>query len=175
MNATKLLNDVIDPVLKQLDMWSPSACKLLCMTAAHESRGFKYKEQMNGGPAISYYQIEPATPKDLYKNYLRFRPDLKNSLNDFWPPSAGSGREALFNDRFATAAARLIYFRVPRVLPPIWDDDGFATYWKTYWNTHLGAGTTERFLEDWGRYGFKYSADVNLAASDAPQGANKEL
>ena len=46
----------------------------------------------------------------------------------------------------------MIYARVPQALPDVEDDEELAGYWKTFWNTHLGAGTVEKFLDDWNRY-----------------------
>ena len=39
---------------------------------------------------------------------------------------------------YATAVARLIYWRVPRPLPAASDLDGLAAYWKTHYNTAAG-------------------------------------
>lgn len=152
MNANLLLESVIRPVLQRMGMGSPAAEKLLLMTACHESMGFKHKEQLGGGPALSYYQIEPATLLDLHRNYLAFRPLYKGLLEHFWPKGAMEQREALLDDRYSTAVARMIYFRVPKKLPDFDDDVGMAAYWKTYYNTHKGAGTQTRFLQDWERY-----------------------
>lgn len=151
MNANELLETTIRPVLQRMDMWSRSAEKLLLMTACHESMGFRYKEQLGGGPARSYYQIEPDTLKDCYVNYLQYRPERKGLLNHFYPGDV-SLEEALLDDRYATAAARMIYARIAEPLPPADDEVNLARYWKTHWNTPLGKGTQTRFLQDWEEY-----------------------
>ena len=152
MTAQKFLDGTLRPVLAHMEMGSPSAEKLLLMTACHESGGFRYKQQVGGGPALSYYQIEPRTLHDLIGNYLAYRSDKKTMLDHFWPVDAYSLEDALMNDRYATAAARLIYSRVSEQLPSADDDQGMAEYWKTYWNTCAGAGTVDKFLDDWARY-----------------------
>ena len=43
---------------------SGAAVRLLEMIAAHESGGFTYSRQL-GGPALSLFQIEPVTYRDL--------------------------------------------------------------------------------------------------------------
>ncbi len=151
MNAARFLNTIIRPVLMEMDMHSASAEKLLLMTACHESGGFKTRVQYSGGPARSFYQIEPATLEDLGDNYLRHRPRKMLKLQKF-EPIAANVDEMLLDDRYATAAARMIYSRVPEPLPAVEDNDGMARYWKSYWNTYLGAGTVAKFLDDWDRY-----------------------
>ena len=151
MQAETFLSDTLRPVLAEMDMWSASAEKLLLMTACHESMGFKHKKQMGGGPARSYFQIEPNTLEDLGENYLRHRPHKLIFLQKF-EPIADSFADMLMHDRYAVAAARMIYSRVPEPLPDVDDNDGMARYWKSYWNTYLGAGTVEKFLDDWDRY-----------------------
>lgn len=150
--AQKFLSDVIRPVLHEMSMWSESAEKLLLMTACHESGGFKWKRQMGGGPALSWYQIEPDTAMDVYNNYLSYRPTMRNKLRPYEPEN-GDIEDALMDDRYATAMCRLIYYRVPARLPDDDNDIGLAEYWKKYYNTHLGAGTADKFLDDWRRYG----------------------
>lgn len=153
-SANAFLDDTIVPVLTDMGMDSPAAEKLLMMTACHESLGFRYREQVNG-PALSYFQIEPATLQDLYDNYLEYRPG-RQLLLDQYLPEGMSPREALANDdRYACAAARMIYARVPQALPDVADNDALASYCKQYWNTDLGAATPEKYLEDYARYGPK--------------------
>ncbi|WP_262689771.1 hypothetical protein [Kordiimonas aestuarii] len=153
-DANTFLDGVIIPVLRDLGMDSPAAEKLLMMTAAHESMGFRYRAQV-GGPALSYFQIEPATLEDLYQNYLAYRPGRQAMLDIYLP--AGMGRiDALeHDDRYACAAARLLYARVPDALPVVSDDMALAAYAKRYWNTDFGKATPEKYLDDFISYGPK--------------------
>lgn len=150
MDARQFLDETLRPTLEKMDMHSPAAEKLLLMTACHESGGFVYDRQV-GGPALSYYQIEPATLNDLYGNYLGFRPERQALLDQFMPE--GSAREdALMDAVYATAAARLIYTRVPEALPDFADDEAMGRYCKKYWNTEAGKATPEKYINDWLRY-----------------------
>ena len=151
-DAKEFLESTLRPTLMDMDMLSRSAEKLLLMTAAHESGGFRHARQIGGGPALSYYQIEPDTLVDLYRNYLGYRPERKGLLDQFLPADSTGPETALMDPVYATAAARMIYYRVPEPLPDMEDDTEMARYWKTYWNTHLGKGTGEKFLDDWNRY-----------------------
>lgn len=151
-NGDDFLTGVIIPVLTQIEMNSPEAQKLLMMTACHESMGFRYRKQVNG-PALSYFQIEPATLNDLYDNYLAYRPD-KQALLDGYLPEGMDRLEALeTQDDYACCAARLIYYRQPAAIPPVTDEEALAVYAKQYWNTELGKATPEKYLQDFHRYG----------------------
>lgn len=54
-----------------------------------------------------------------------------------------------WNLRFATAMARIHYWRVPEPLPDADDIDGLARYWKQHYNAPLGHGTAEQFAENY--------------------------
>ena len=148
MNATEFLEQTLRPTLLKMEMHSPAAEQLLLMTACHESGGFRYDRQVGGGPALSYYQIEPATLKDLYTNWLHYRPERKALLDSFLPAGWDSPEQALMDPVYATAAARMIYMRVPEPLPKMGDYGDAARYWKTHYNTTKGKGTEAKFFLD---------------------------
>jgi hypothetical protein len=56
------------------------------------------------------------------------------------------------NDRYAAAMCRIRYLRVPAPLPAPDDIQAMANYWKEHYNTPLGAGTPEEFLDKWPQY-----------------------
>lgn len=148
MNASEFLASYVRPTLLKMEMHSPAAENLLLMTACHESGGFVHDKQVGGGPALSYYQIEPDTLKDLYINFLSFRQRRKALLDSFLPFEGCTPEDALMDPVYATAAARMIYSRVPQPLPAADDYAGIAKYWKTFYNTPLGKGTEAKFLAD---------------------------
>ena len=51
------------------------------------------------------------------------------------------------NDLYACAMCRIHYQRVREPLPDADDLEGQAAYWKAHYNTPLGAGTVEHFIE----------------------------
>jgi hypothetical protein len=144
---------VIRPVLQETDLWSESAENLLLGTALHESGGLQHIRQIGGGPALGFYQMEPATLDDLYDNWLKFRMVRLNQLEQFRPMHMARENALLYMPAYATAAARLQYFRVPKPLPLAGDIEGLAHYWKDHWNTHEGAGTIKQFMDAWVRHG----------------------
>ncbi len=156
MEANNFIHKVIRPTLKTLGMWSAESEKLLVMTACHESGGFKYREQV-GGPALSYFQIEPATLDDVYGRYLSRRVDIRAKVDLFRPEDMTALQALKECDAFACAIARIKYWMAPERLPAVTDDVGFAYYAKKYWNSELGKATPEKYLEDFKRWGPKPS------------------
>lgn len=142
---------VIEPVTEYLDMSSESANDLLLGTAMLESN-IEHTSQIGGGPAKSLFQIEPDTLEDVYANYLNYREDLKEKVDKLLygtPTASNRVRNLEINPHYACAIARIIYKRVPRMLPSrkVGLEDyikGLAHYWKQYYNTPLGAGTFEK-------------------------------
>ena len=74
------MKDLIDGVLKSIEMHSDKASALVYRTAMAES-GFKaIKGYTEGNPAMSFWQIEPATANDIYDNYVKYRPHILSLL-----------------------------------------------------------------------------------------------
>jgi hypothetical protein len=158
INAQHLRRYVIVPTLDHLAAWNPrikseAAIRLLLMTAAHESRMGHWLHQV-GGPAEGIYQMEPATHYDLLDWIGPFTDDgsvcLKTLVTQL--------RTDLLNDQvegnlyYATAMARLFYWRRPEPLPEEHDLGGLARYAKQWWNTYLGKATVADYLQaahDW--------------------------
>jgi hypothetical protein len=150
--ALKFLNDAIQPALQAIDLWSDGAGELLLGTAIHESGGLRYRKQLGGGPALSYFQMEPVTHNDIWDNYLKFRAGLAEKVTSLLSsPDADRLTELENNDKYACAMARIKYLRMPAVIPPEGDLAGQANYWKRWYNTPLGAGTPEQYMADWNR------------------------
>ena len=135
---------IVRPTLIHMDLYSPAAENLLLGTIAHESGGGKHIDQRLSssdttlGPAVGIYQIEPWVLNDLYDTYLAFRPEklwLVNEPLGNWPDRT---TQLATNLTFATAVARLLYYRHPEKLPAADDIDGLWKYYKRYFNTIKG-------------------------------------
>lgn len=156
-NAVLLMQAAIRPVLMHLAevpgyerLHSPAAEELLLGIAAAES-GLLIKRQHGGGPALGYFQIEPATHDDVLRNFVNARPDLKAALDALLIPALGRDMQIAVNDAYAAAVARLILWRAPAPLPRHGDVAGYASYWKAHYNTPAGKGTVTHFLDCWHR------------------------
>jgi len=145
------LTNVIEPVLCDLPgiSGSQAAAQLLLGTALKESGNFRYRKQI-GGPALSFFQIEPVSHQDIWDSYLKFRPALKAYIETLMTkPDADKLNELENNESYAAAMARIKYQRCPAILPDLNDIDAMARYWKKYYNTPLGKGTVRGYLDIW--------------------------
>ncbi len=137
---------VIRPTLIHLDLWSDAAEILLLGTAITES-GLRWLKQKKGGPGLGIYQIEKTTHDDVWKTYLNKLTKVKLKAKVTWVASRTPlGEQLIHNLAYATAIARVIYWRKPEALPKTNDVAGLAKYWKDHYNTHLGAGKEEDFI-----------------------------
>lgn len=136
INVKHFRKHIIRPTLKQMGMHSKAAENLLLGTAIVESN-LAYLHQI-GGIAIGLYQMEPATHDDIWGNYLKYRPELSAKVEQFLSPNFGKIDQLRGNLHYATAMARIHYWRVPEPLPRPDDAMGLARYHKEHYNTHLG-------------------------------------
>jgi hypothetical protein len=150
MDATVFRDSFVKPGLLALDAWSPEAEMLVVGTAAQESN-LVYTRQIGGGPALGYFQMEPATHDDCWTNYIDFRAPLKAKIMAV-RGAAGDpvASEMVTDHKYAAAMARVRYMRVAPAIPTAVRD--IAAYWKLHYNTPLGAGSADDFIANWNRY-----------------------
>jgi hypothetical protein len=129
-----------------INCYSDDAESLVFNTGAAESL-YEHVRQI-GGPALGWWQMEPATHDDIWSNFLRAtsRQYLIDGLTQI-SGRIGIADEMVKNPWYAAAMCRIHYLRVPKALPAFHDFPGQAAYWKKYYNTPLGAGTEGGFLE----------------------------
>lgn len=155
IDALQLRHEIIRPVLKHLEPaipYSMAAENLLMGTCAQESRMGQFIVQLDNGPAKGIFQMEPETYYDIYENYVDYRSNLKEVLEElvshvFEPEQLLTGN--LF---YAAAMCRVHYWRQPEALPDENDVEGMANFWKIRYNSLLGAGTEEEFIANYQRY-----------------------
>ena len=90
--------------------------------------------QLNGGPARGVYQMELNTLNDLRGNYIEYHPEYERFLYG-----------TLMDFEYATITAALQYERFHEPVPSTRLERAY--YWKKYWNTRLGKGTVEKYLD----------------------------
>lgn len=151
MRSETLRANIVRPVLHRIGLWSENAEELLLGTAAQESH-MTYLRQFDGGPALGIYQMEPATEQDLWENYLAYRDDLSGRVRSLMMDGWNRTEQMIGNLYYATAMARVHYRRYPEPLPDPTDIVGMAELWKLRYNTPLGSGTTEEFIENYRRF-----------------------
>ncbi len=140
------LKHVIRPTLFHLELWSKEA-ELLVLGSALVESDLRWLKQKRGGPAIGLYQIEKATHNDLWKSYLNKEKNTNLKARVIWLTSRMPLEEQLIHNlAYATAMARVLYWRRPESLPEVGDVNGLAGYWKDYYNTRLGKGKVNDFV-----------------------------
>jgi hypothetical protein len=146
----QLREHVIRPALEGLGLYSLAAEELLLGTACQESHCGQYLQQLGNGPALGIFQMEPATHDDLHANFIAHRPQLRIKVNNL---SLRIGiAEMVWNLAYAAAMCRVHYLRVSEPLPSAGNLNAQAHYWKSHWNTPLGAGTVQEYVANWNRY-----------------------
>jgi hypothetical protein len=150
---------VVIPTLKYLDSeipYSEEAVDLLMLTCAHESRGGTYLRQkgMTGTEgAFGVYQMEMITHEDIWVNYIEYRPTMEKLIESLLVDvMATVGHPLITNLTYATAMARVHYWRVAEAIPSK-DDTNYMSklgdYAKKYYNTPLGKATSRKYVTDY--------------------------
>lgn len=153
MNAKHLREYVIRPTLTKLGAWSKDAEDLVLGTACQESHCGKYLRQLGCSGttgAFGVWQMEIATARDIYDNYLRYKPELKAIVDGLKGNKQSISDALMTNLSFACAMCRIHYLRQPGKIPATVDGQG--QYWKKYYNTALGRGTVAEYIDNWERY-----------------------
>ncbi len=151
---------IIRPTLDELAKAEPrirskAAVALLLGTALCESELKFLRQRVDGGfgRAVSFYQIEPVTHKDVKRYLNERRRDLARRVYGLATITDPDDFELATNFRYATAIARIKYWMDPAPLPPADNIRGLAGEYKRIWNTELGKATAQRFIEFYQRYG----------------------
>lgn len=156
INVPHFISYVIRPTLDVIGFGGRAAEELMLGTALQESR-LTYLHQLGKGPAKGVFQMEPRTHDDIWANYLSYKNDLAQKILTLSGSMEGLKPAELMcgNMFYAAAMCRVHYLRVPQALPEAGDLDGQAEYWKEYYNTFLGAGTVEEYIENYQEGTFK--------------------
>lgn len=128
---------------------SPEAVELLIMTAACESDMGEYIMQVKG-PAMGIFQMEPATHRDLFENWLCYKGLHKKVVERFYNDKMTFEMNLIGNLPYQIAIARINYMRASGNIPK--DIEGMGRYYKRVWNTVLGKGSAEGAVKDYLRY-----------------------
>jgi hypothetical protein len=144
----EFVDQVILPALATLglDPNPRAAAQLLLGTAIQESN-LHFRRQLGDGPARGLFQMEPATHDDIWANFLKFNTGLGTKVASFLGGGGPSANALENNDLYAAAMARAHYRRVSAPLPAADDIAGMGAYWKAHYNTPLGAGTAQEFID----------------------------
>ncbi len=131
--------------------YSENAVELLMLTAAQETLLGKYLWQVKG-PALGMFQMEPNTFNDIWINFIAYRGNIRDTLNDWRAPAVSWDMRMNADLAYQIVMARIFYMRILAPLPPSSDLRAMAEYYKKYWNTHLGAATVQEAVNHYYKY-----------------------
>ena len=148
INRQQLKERVIIPALIAIDMYSADATRLLLMTAATESGLGSYLLQLPNGPALGIYQMEPATYNDGWDIVLEFNKHKKYiTLAAAEYEEKPSADRLIWDLRYATIMARMMYSRFPEKIPAHTDNQAMIDYYFQYWGPNPDKTTKEDALD----------------------------
>ena len=126
-----------------------NAAGLLTATGLFES-GFLTSFQSDG-PALGWFQMEPATHDDLIVHELRSRARVDGKIRALVPPvlRATPSTALATSQHYGAAMARVKYLHAKAPIPPWTDPQAVACYWKDYYNTVSGGGVAVKEADLW--------------------------
>lgn len=133
---------IIRPALTSIGLGTEAAINLITGVGLAES-AYRTLRQYGGGPALGYWQMEPATHDDCWKNFLAYRPMLEHLVIKIAGTANPTAQLLTTNDAYAAVMARVRFFRSRSPIPPSNDPAALCWYWKAVYNTGLGAGDVD--------------------------------
>lgn len=153
ITPSQLRDLIAHPVLQFLDgaqcaiPFRTEALQLLMGTAMQESQCGTYLHQLNG-PALGVWQMEPATEKDIWTNFLDFHPSMRMAVSKLIVPGTDRTGQLVGNLYYGAAMARVRYARAPEPLPAPGDIAAQAAYYVKNYNAG-GAATVAEYMANW--------------------------
>ena len=153
MNSKQLRIELVRPVLNFLGLWSKDAEDLIMGTIYQESGCGEYLRQIGCSGDIGAFgicQMELATHKDIWENFLKYNSKLADKVLSLKILSLTDAENLKWNLAYDVAMARIHYYRIKEAIPS--GTHAQAQYWKRFYNTINGAGTVEEYLTNWNKY-----------------------
>lgn len=144
------MRTLVEETLKELGKYTPDSTNLILGTIAQESSYGKYRRQLGNGPALGICQIEPNTFNDCVENYINFRHELKRKILEICHVSAFNSDDLELNDKLSICMCRVKYMRNNEAIPDT--IEGYAKYYKKYYNTIDGKATELEFIKNYQKY-----------------------
>ena len=142
---------VVRPALQAINAWTPAAEILVIGTGLQES-GYAALAQ-DGGPALGFWLMEPATATDIWDNYLAYQNPLSLRITALVAEEQDKIAQLTWNLQYGAAMCRIKYLRAPDPLPAAADLEGMAAIYKKIYNSPQGAATPAEFINKATAYG----------------------
>lgn len=143
------MRTLVEKTLTDFGYYTHDSANLILGTIAQESAYGKYRKQING-PALGICQMEPETFNDICKNYLKYHQDIIERIKSVCHVNVLSAPDMISNDQLAICMCRVHYLRQKGAIPTT--IEGYAKYWKQWYNTPLGKGTEIEFVRNYHLY-----------------------
>jgi hypothetical protein len=144
----KQIKEIAEYALYKIDSYSDDSLAMVVRTGMAESGYRALKGYGEGNPAIGFWQIEPATMNDMIDNYIAYRSHYKKNLISLGMNFEQDTIMSVMSNMAVQAALCRLHYRRDKNPIPSWDDlEAQASYWKRVYNSHLGRGTVEHFME----------------------------
>lgn len=155
MNVRQLRDVIIVPVTMGLGLYSPNSTNLLLGTCAQESNmgHFLVQQKIGFQGGIGIFQMEKNTFDDIWDRRISNNISMKAKIRLLLGYEGKPPAQRMATDlALATTMARVFYAAIPDKLPEPDDIEGMAAYWKKFYNTRFGAGTTQEFVSNYRKY-----------------------
>ncbi|WP_156474642.1 hypothetical protein [Acetobacter cerevisiae] len=107
----------------------------------NKESGYRYLVQTNPAEtAKGFWQMETATHDDMWRNFIRYRPDLQAALLGILSGAKPEAARLVDRPIYAAAMCAVHTYRSSDALPAVNDAAGWAAFWKRNYNTEGGAG-----------------------------------
>ena len=141
MEISFVKSQIVIPTLYQIGLCTDASVNLVTGTGLSESQ-FIYDRQIDG-PALGWFQMEPATHDDCWVNFLAYRPELASKIRLVAGKQNPTADDLVTNRPYAAAMCRVKYLRSPLALPAADDPVALCLYWRGVYNTALGKGRVD--------------------------------
>ena len=139
----KLINKVLTD-MESIGIKNTKEAEDLVFETGNAESGYRALEQ-KGGPALGFFQIEGWVIKDCFDNYIAYRNSIQKFIEGYGFNYDNMDFCLTSNIALQIIFCRICYRRKPGAIPK--DKEERAAYWKKHYNTPLGKGTPEHYLE----------------------------
>lgn len=117
-----------------LGVWTPALEEVLLMIAAHESHMGKFTRQIGGGPALGWWQMEPATHDDCMRIVVPRRTHWMPALRLYASPRGLGAETMAVSPAYACAMACMQVQRFDTLPTDASNVRSMAAFAKMRWN-----------------------------------------
>lgn len=147
MALAAIKTGIVMPVVAALALPGDATARIQLMTGiGNVETAYRTRRQYGGGPALGFWQVEPRTHDDIWRNFLSGRPALAEVARRYLPAACGGVpmAEAMTeSDIYAACMASLVFYRSPAGLPVRDNARAQCAAWKQAYNTAAGAGRVD--------------------------------